>query len=97
VCRGARVLAATHDAELLALLEGAYTPHYFTEEVSAGALRFDYVLRHGRGAPRNALAVLAMVGFPEDVIEDAREAARGAVSAAPAVARRSDEPNAERG
>jgi hypothetical protein len=70
--RGAFVVAATHDAELLDLLEAELDPHYFVEEVRNGALVFDYKLRAGRAAPRNALAVLAMVGCPEDVLADAR-------------------------
>jgi DNA mismatch repair ATPase MutS len=81
IVRGARVIAATHDRELLALLEDTYVPVYFTERVTEGELRFDYRARHGRAAPRNALAVLAMVGFPSDVVNDARACALGAAGA----------------
>lgn len=70
--RGAFVVAATHDAELLDLLEAELDPHYFTESIEEGRLVFDYVIRAGRAAPRNALAVLALVGCPEDVLADAR-------------------------
>ena len=69
---GAFVIAATHDAELIDLLKEDYRPHYFTESVADGALTFDYRLRAGANAPRNAFAVLALVGFPADVLEDAR-------------------------
>lgn len=70
--RGAFVVAATHDAELMDLLEAELDPHYFTERIEDGGLHFDYVLHAGRAAPRNAIALLALVGCPEDVLADAR-------------------------
>lgn len=70
--RGVFVVAATHDAELLELLEAELEPHYFTERIENGRLHFDYVLHAGRAAPRNALAVLELVGCPADVLADAR-------------------------
>ena len=70
--RGVVVVAATHDAELMDLLEAELDPHYFTERIENGRLVFDYVLHAGRAAPRNALAVLQLVGCPEDVLADAR-------------------------
>jgi len=70
--RGVFVVAATHDAELLDLLEAELDPHYFTERVESRRLVFDYLLHAGRAAPRNALAVLALVGCPDDVLADAR-------------------------
>lgn len=70
--RGVFVVAATHDAELLDLLAAELDPHFFTEQVTGGRIVFDYKLHAGRAAPRNALAVLALVGCPEDVLADAR-------------------------
>jgi hypothetical protein len=70
--RGVFVVAATHDAELMDLVEAELDPHYFTERIEDGRLVFDYVLHAGRAAPRNALAVLELVGCPEDVLADAR-------------------------
>ena len=68
---GAHVIAATHDRELLGLLRSDLEPHHFSEKVEEGELRFDYVLRKGAAAPRNALAVLRLVGFPDAVLEEA--------------------------
>jgi hypothetical protein len=73
--RAGYVVAATHDAELIALLRETFVPHYFTEHIDDGKLVFDYRLHRGALAPRNALAVLALVGFPARVLEDARELA----------------------
>lgn len=71
---GAFVVAATHDGELLALLSEHFTPHYFQEEITTSGMTFDFRLRQGGLAPRNAFAVLALVGFPRDVLEDMRRA-----------------------
>ncbi len=72
---GAFVVAATHDSELIALLSDSFRSYYFEESVQGSALTFDYRLREGPMAPRNALAVLELVGFPAHVIEDARATA----------------------
>lgn len=69
---GAFVVAATHDAELLRSLEHEYRPHYFRESISAKGIVFDYRLHEGALAPRNALAILELAGFPAAVLEDAR-------------------------
>jgi hypothetical protein len=83
--RSGFLVAATHDAELIELLGSAFAPHYFTERVEDAKLVFDYRLHRGALAPRNALAVLALVGFPACVLDDARalSAAHGRLSAAP--------------
>lgn len=70
--RGVHVVAATHDAELIDRLAPDFEPYHFAESVEGGAITFDYRLRHGAAAPRNAIAVLAMVGVPEDVLTEAR-------------------------
>lgn len=70
--RGVHVVAATHDAELIERLAPEFEPYHFAENVEGSAIVFDYRLCHGAAAPRNALAVLMMVGVPEDVLKDAR-------------------------
>jgi DNA mismatch repair ATPase MutS len=70
------VIAATHDAELIELLAANYLPHYFCEAIADGRLTFDYRIRAGALAPRNALAVLELVGFPQDVLDESRRIAR---------------------
>ncbi|MES2177663.1 MAG: hypothetical protein V4550_07330 [Gemmatimonadota bacterium] len=72
--RGDLVIIATHDAELLELLP-TYAPHHFREEVRDGELSFDYRLHDGACSTRNALAILALAGYPERVVADARETA----------------------
>jgi signal peptidase I len=68
-------VAATHDAELVGLLAGEYLPHHFEETIRDGEIAFDYRLRTGPSATRNALAILALVGFPPEVLDDAAHTA----------------------
>lgn len=64
--------AATHDIELTYLLEGIYRNCHFEEEVTDEEIRFDYRLKEGRAMTRNAIRLLALMGFEESIIEDAQ-------------------------
>jgi hypothetical protein len=68
------VIVATHDVELLELLPG-YAAFHFREEVRGGELAFDYQLHTGPCSTRNAIAILELVGYPPEVVEDARATA----------------------
>lgn len=65
------VAVASHDLELVPLLHGTYVPHHFREEVAAGVLSFDYVLREGPSSTRNAIALLAWAAYPDEVVAGA--------------------------
>jgi len=64
-------LASTHDLELIELLVGEYEFHHFRESIENGDLTFDFKLHDGPSSTRNAIAILAMRGFPESVIGEA--------------------------
>lgn len=66
------VVIATHDMELLELLPH-YEPFHFRESVRDGALTFDYTLYRGASSTRNALAILALAGYPASVVARAEE------------------------
>jgi DNA mismatch repair ATPase MutS len=66
------VLAAAHDLELVGLLAGTYASYHFTDRVSADGLSFDYILRRGPSASRNAITLLEVMGYPAEVVADAR-------------------------
>lgn len=68
--------AATHDIELTYMLEQYYTNYHFAEEICEGDIRFDYRLRDGRAVTRNAIRLLALLGYPEEMIEAADETAK---------------------
>ncbi len=65
------LMVATHDLELLDLLGEEFTFVHFRESVDEGGLSFDYRLRDGVSSTRNAIALLELMGFPEEVVEDA--------------------------
>lgn len=68
------VFVATHDIEVIDLLGGVYAPHHFREEVMARGLSFDYRLRPGSSSTRNAIALLELMQYPDELVADARAA-----------------------
>lgn len=77
---GVCCFAATHDIELTQLLEKEYDNYHFEEEISEGDISFPYKLLEGRAATRNAIRLLALMGYDEKLIEDAQEMAAHFVS-----------------
>ncbi|HAU86245.1 MAG TPA: hypothetical protein DCW90_12350 [Lachnospiraceae bacterium] len=65
--------AATHDIELTYILEKHFKNYHFQEEVKDDQVVFDYQLREGRAASRNAIKLLNMMGYPEEVVRNASE------------------------
>lgn len=69
--RGAVCIAATHDVELCSLLEEHYELFHFEEQMGEGQMLFDYKIRPGRANSRNAIALLRLMGFDENLVEGA--------------------------
>lgn len=67
--------AATHDIELTHILEKEYDNYHFQEEVTEDDVIFDYRLYDGRAISRNAIKLLSVMGYDEDVVKEAEEAA----------------------
>ena len=67
---------ATHDRELTEMLAGLYENRHFSEQVGPEGVTFDYLLREGPAHTRNAIALLAQLGFPAKVTQAAEDAAR---------------------
>jgi DNA mismatch repair ATPase MutS len=70
------VLAATHDGELVDLLQDVYVTCHFGDAVGPGGLVFDYRLTQGPATSRNAIALLTLNGAPDSIV--ARALARAA-------------------
>ncbi len=64
------VIAATHDLELIDLLDH-FRMFHFREFVEDGEMRFDYKLRTGPASTRNAIAVLELSGYPDSIVKNA--------------------------
>ena len=72
------VVAATHDLDLVRELGDRYDAYHFGDSLGTEGLRFDYTLRPGPCASRNAIALLAHVGYPDEIVERARRRTAGA-------------------
>jgi len=69
-------LAATHDIELCALLDGHYRLLHFEETVTwDGEVLFDYKIKDGPATTRNAIRLLGSMGFKKELVKRANERA----------------------
>jgi DNA mismatch repair ATPase MutS len=68
--------AATHDIELTHLLENRYDNYHFEEDVRDGDVIFSYHLLEGRSQTRNAIKLLEIIGFSDDIINKANHMAK---------------------
>ncbi|PKQ61242.1 DNA mismatch repair protein MutS [Labilibaculum filiforme] len=66
-----RVFVSTHDIELTDLLEDEYELYHFSEIVSDKSVDFDYKLKEGKLKNRNAIRILEINGYPDEIIEEA--------------------------
>lgn len=67
--------AATHDIELTHMLEKYYTNYHFEEHVKDNMVLFDYLLHSGRATSRNAIQLLSIIGYSNDIIKNAQDCA----------------------
>ena len=65
------MLVATHDIEVIDLLGDSYVAYHFREQVDGKALTFDYHLHPGPSSSRNAIALLQLMEYPEELVADA--------------------------
>jgi hypothetical protein len=66
------VIAATHDGELVSLLESTFSAFHFSDHVNETGLVFDYRLTEGPSTTQNAVALLEIHGAPRAMIVRAR-------------------------
>ncbi len=65
------VIVATHDRELVDLMQGVYVSHHFRDTVGSDGLSFDYQLQEGPAHSWNAIALLEICGAPARVVKRA--------------------------
>lgn len=73
--RGVLCFAATHDIELTELLQDVYENYHFEEEIKDGDVMFPYKLMYGKSTTRNAIRLLEIMGYEEEIIQKAFEMA----------------------
>lgn len=69
--RNTLCFAATHDIELTYILEKYYSNYHFQEEIKEKEVVFDYRLYKNRATSRNAIRLLGMLGYENELIEKA--------------------------
>ena len=69
------VFAATHDVELTSILEKDYTNYHFQEKVTENEVIFDYKIQNGPATTRNAIKLLSVLGFDDEIIEKSNKRA----------------------
>lgn len=67
--------AATHDIELTQLLADVYDNYHFEEEIKNGDVLFNYKLCTGKATTRNAISLLEIMGYQNQIIQNARRQA----------------------
>ena len=66
------VIAATHDIELTRLAEG-FKNYHFEENIKDGDIFFDYKLKEDYAKTRNAIEILKINDYPEEIVKAAKE------------------------
>ncbi|MDR0499920.1 MAG: hypothetical protein LBG97_01550 [Coriobacteriales bacterium] len=69
------VLAATHDLELVDLLGDNYKNYHFDEIVGSDTVEFDYLIKDGKATGKNAIKLLALLGFEASIVNGANDIA----------------------
>jgi energy-coupling factor transporter ATP-binding protein EcfA2 len=68
------VLVSTHDIELTELLENDnFSLFHFSENIKDNELLFDYKIKGGKLKTRNAIKILDLYNYPNEIIKDAKE------------------------
>jgi hypothetical protein len=71
----ALVVACTHDVSIAEALGDVYALAHFSDAVGEGGLEFDYILKEGIVKDRNAIRLLAWLGYPSEILVSLKEEA----------------------
>lgn len=69
------VLVSTHDIELTKLLQEGFDLYFFQETIDNKNLSFDYRIKKGILEQSNAIKILEIVGYPQDIVNEAKKIA----------------------
>jgi DNA mismatch repair ATPase MutS len=66
-------IAASHDVELTYILEKYFENYHFQEEISNDEISFDYKIYNGRATTQNAIKLLGILGYDNDIVSKAEK------------------------
>lgn len=69
--KNVQCFAATHDGELTILLEDVYDNYHFEEDIKENDVLFSYKIEKGRATSRNAIKLLAVMGYDDSIVNNA--------------------------
>ena len=69
------VIVSTHDVELSELLVEEFDLYHFTETILNDEMNFDHLLKKGPLTTKNAIKILEMSDYPNQIIKEASELA----------------------
>ena len=64
-------IVASHDIELIEILDGVYDNYHFSETFENNTIEFDYLLKEGASRSTNAIKLLKYMGFDQRIIDEA--------------------------
>ena len=64
-------IAATHDIELTSILNYQYDNYHFQESFEDNIILFDYKICPGESTTRNAIKLLRIMGYAENIVDAA--------------------------
>ena len=67
----AMIFAATHDIELTRILENDMTNYHFSEYIENDQVLFDYLIKEGPSTSRNAIKLLKVYGYDQELVDSA--------------------------
>ena len=67
------VVVSTHDIELTDLLKDEFDLYHFTENIYNNELNFDHKLKQGKLTTRNAIKILELYNYPQEIIINAKK------------------------
>ena len=67
------MLISTHDVELIDFLKDNYRLFHFDVKVENETLIFDHKIKDGHLKTRNAIKILEMYNYPQEVINEAND------------------------
>ncbi len=65
-------IVATHDIQIIKHAQDKFACYHFTENVTQEELQFDYKLREGVNRQPNGIRILEYLGYPEEILEQAK-------------------------
>lgn len=70
------VIVSTHDLELPSMLQDQFDQYHFSESIENDRLHFDHKIKRGPLLSGNAIRILQISNYPEEIINEAKELRR---------------------